>query len=127
VLTSRLKNLQYLREKQNEVGAAQAHLAIRVTAAFLRTLLAAPRRRELLVWVEYVARIALDKSLGSTLDRYQLDPLKSIPIRDIEVPEFQAKRGPQLIETAQVARESRAYKAAQLESRRRLRRPSKTF
>jgi hypothetical protein len=61
-----------------------------------------------------IARIALDKSLGNTLDRYELDPLKSIPTGEIEVPEFQAKRWPQLIETARVARESRANKAGQL-------------
>jgi hypothetical protein len=119
VLTSRLKNLQYLPEKQNEVGVAQAHLAIKITSAFLGTLLAAPHRRELLKWVEHIATIALDKSLGNTLDRYGLDPLKSIPAGEIEVPEFQAKRWPQLIETARVARESRAIKAAQLRSRRR--------
>jgi hypothetical protein len=114
VLTSRLKNLQHLREKQNEVGVAQAHLAIKITSAFLRTLLAAPNPRELLTWVEHIARIALDKSLGNTLDRYELDPLKSIPAGEIEVPEFQTKRWPQLIETARVARESRSNKAAQL-------------
>jgi hypothetical protein len=114
VLTSRLKNLQHLREKQNEVGVAQAHLAIKVTSAFLRTLLAAPHRRELLTWVEHIAGIALDKSLGNTLDRYALDPFKSIPAGEIEVSEFQAKCWPQLIETARVARESRANKATQL-------------
>jgi hypothetical protein len=64
----------------------------------------------LLTWVEHIARVALDKSLGRTLDRYELDPLKSIPAGEIEVPEFQTKRWPQLIETAQVARESRAKK-----------------
>jgi hypothetical protein len=120
VLTSRLKNLQHLLEKQNEVGVAQAHLAIKITSAFIGTLLATPHRRELLMWVEHVARIALDKSLGNTLDRYGLDPLKAIPVEDIEVPEFKAKRWPQLIEIARVARESRTNKAAQLESRRRL-------
>ena len=68
----------------------------------------------MLTWVEHIARVALDKSLGNTLDRYELDPLKSIPAGEIDVPEFQAKRWPQLIETARVARESRAIKAAQL-------------
>ncbi len=118
VLTSRLKNLQHLREKQNDVGVAQAHLAIKITSAFLRTLVAAPHRRELLMWVEHIARIALDKPLGNTLDRYELDPFKSIP-GEIEVPEFQAKHWPQLIETARAARESRANKAAQLLQRTR--------
>ncbi|MGC1519969.1 MAG: hypothetical protein WA803_00395, partial [Steroidobacteraceae bacterium] len=125
VLTSRLKNLQHLPEKQNEVGVAQAHLAIKITSAFLGTLLAPPHRRELPVWVEHVAGIALDKSLGSTLDRYGLDPLKSVPVGDIEVPEFKAKRWPQLVETARVAREARANKAAKLESQRRLGRSTK--
>jgi hypothetical protein len=114
VLTSRLKNLQHLREKQNEVGVAQVHLAIKITTAFLRTLLAAPDRRDLLTWVEHLARIALDKSLGNTLDRYKLDPLKSIPAGEIEVPDFHAKRWPQLIEAARAARESREKKAAEL-------------
>jgi len=79
VLTSRLKNLQHLPEKQNEVGVAQAHLASKITSAFLGTLLSATHRRELLMWVEHIASIALDKSLGNTLDQYGLDPLKSIP------------------------------------------------
>jgi len=120
VLTSRLKNLQHLREKQNTIGVAQAHLAIKITSAFLGTLLTAPHRRELLTWVEHIARIALDKSLGHTLDRYGLDPLKSIPAGEIEVPEFKSKRWPQIIETARVARESRVKNAAQLKARRRL-------
>jgi hypothetical protein len=119
VLTSRLKNLQHLPEKQNEVGVAQAHLAIKIASAFLRTLLAAPHPRELLTWIEHIARIALDKSLGYTLDRYQLDPLKSIPAGEIGVSEFQVKRWPQLIETARAARELRANKTPQLLQRRR--------
>jgi hypothetical protein len=63
--------------------------------------------------------LALDRSLGNTLDRYELNPLKSIPAAEIEVPEFQAKRWPQLIETARVAREWPANKAAQLLQRER--------
>jgi hypothetical protein len=114
VLASRLKNLQHLHEKQNEVGVAQAQLAIKIASAFLRTLIGASHRRELLMWVEDIAAIALDKSLGNTLDRYELDLLKSIPAGEIEVPEFQAKRWPQLIETARAAREARANKAARL-------------
>jgi hypothetical protein len=119
VLTSRLKNLQHLREKQNEIGIAQTRLAMKITSAFLRTLLAAPHRRELLTWVEHIAGIALDRSLGNTLDRYELDPLRSIPAAEIEVPEFQAKRWPQLVEAVRAARESRANKAAQLLQRQR--------
>lgn len=118
VLTSRLKNLQLLREKQNEIGAAQARLAIKTTLAFLDTLLSPSHRRELLSWVEHIAEITLDKSLGSTLDRYGLDPLQAIPAEKIEVPDFKAKRWPQLLEASRSAREARARKAAQIESRK---------
>ena len=112
VLTSRLKNLQHLREKQNEIGVAQAHLAIKITASFLRTLITAPHRRELLRWVEHIAEVALDKSLGNTLDRYELDPFRSIPDGEIEVAEFQAKRWPQLLAAARLAREARKQRIA---------------
>jgi hypothetical protein len=118
VLTSRLKNLQHLPEKQNEIGVAQAHLAITIATAFLDTLLVPSQRRELLMWVEHIAEIALDKSLGSTLDQYGLDPLTSIPAEKIEVPEFKAKRWPQILEASKSAREARAKKAAQIMSRR---------
>jgi hypothetical protein len=118
VLTSRLKNLQLLPEKQNEIGVAQAHLAIKTTSAFLETLLAPSHRRQLLTWVEHIAEIALDKSLGNTLDRYGLDPLKSIPAERIEVPEFNTKRWPQILEAYRSAREAHAKKAAQIESRK---------
>jgi hypothetical protein len=33
------------------------------------------------MWVEHIAEIALDKSLGDTLDRYGLDPLTSFAPR----------------------------------------------
>jgi hypothetical protein len=117
VLTSRLKNLQFLPAKQNELGAAQARLAIKTTSAFLETLLAPSHRRQLLMWVEHVAKIALDKSLGNTLDRYDLDPLASIPAGRIEVPEFNAKRWPQILEAFRGAREARTKKAAQIAGR----------
>jgi hypothetical protein len=109
-LTSRLKNLQYLSHKQNEIGVAQAHLAIKITSAFLDTLLAPSHHRELLTWVEHIADVALDKSLGSTLDRYSLDPLKSIPAAKIDVSEFKAKRWAQLLEAFRIARQSRTNK-----------------
>jgi hypothetical protein len=118
VLTSRLKNLQLLPEKQNEIGVAQAYLAIKTTSAFLETLLAPSHHRQLLTWIEHIAEIALDKSLGNTLDRYGLDPLKSIPAERIEVPEFNSKRWPQILEAYRSAREARAKKAAQIESRK---------
>jgi hypothetical protein len=123
VLTSRLKNLQHLPGKQNKIGVAQAQLAIKTTMAFLDTLLAPSHRRQLLASIEHIAEVALDESLGSTLDRYGLDPLKSIPVEKIKVPEFKAMRWPQLLEASRSARELRAKNAAQIESRRRLSKP----
>ena len=106
VLTSRLKNLQHLPEKQNGIGVAQARLAIGIVAAFLETLL--DSRRELLNWIERVAEIALDSSLGNTLDRYQLDPLQCVPAKKINVAAFTSKRWPQLLELSRNARVVRA-------------------
>ncbi len=108
VLTSRLKNLQYLPEKQNDVGVAQARLAMGIVAAFLETLL--DSRRELLNWIERVAEIALDSSLGSTLDSYELDPLQCVPATRINVPEFRSKRWPQILELSRNARIARAIR-----------------
>jgi hypothetical protein len=53
------------------------------------------------------------------LDRYGLDPLQAIPAEKIEVPDFKAKRWPQLLEASKNAREARARKAAKkIESRK---------
>ena len=78
-LVSRLKNLQHLPEKQNEIGVAQPHLAIKIVNAFLKTLLGSDSQHQLFRWIERIIDVAHDKSLGNTLDRYKLDPLLSIP------------------------------------------------
>lgn len=119
VLTSRLKNLQHLHEKQNHIGVGQARLSIRIVEAFLEEMVAADRRREVLRWVERIAEIALDGSLGNTLDRYDLDPLRAIPADKIDVPDFKAKRWPQILKRAQQARQRRARKQVELADRSR--------
>jgi hypothetical protein len=114
VLVSRLKNLQHLPHKQNDIGVAQARLSIRVVAAFLGELIAGDRRREALIWIERIADTALDPSLGDTLDQYELEPLKSIPVDKLDVPDFNAKRWPQLLELAHQARKARSQKREEL-------------
>jgi len=70
VMVSRLKNLQLLLEKQNAIGVAQARLSIKIVAAFLEDRIAADGSHGALKWIERVADIALDNSLGNTLDQY---------------------------------------------------------
>lgn len=118
VLASRLRNLQFLTVKQNEIGVAQARLAIRIVQAYLESLCTPEQQRELLRSIERVAEFALDPSLGDTLDRYDLDPLQAVPVGKIEIPEFKAKRWSQLLRRSQEARSARARKAIQLETRR---------
>jgi len=107
VMASRLKNLQLLPEKQNAIGVAQARLSIKIVAAFLEDRIAADGSHGALTWVERVADIALDSSLGNTLDQYGLDPLQSVPADKIDIPDFKAKRWPQLLERAGEARQTR--------------------
>jgi hypothetical protein len=108
VLVSRLKNLQHLPAKQNEIGVAQAHLAIKIVNAFVKTLLGSDSQRQLFKWIERIIDLAHDKSLGSTLDRYKLDPLVSIPIDLIDHPEFKSKRWPQILATSHENKDTRA-------------------
>jgi len=59
-----------LPEKQNAIGVAQARLSIKIVAAFLEDRIAADGSHGALKWIERVADIALDNSLGNTLDQY---------------------------------------------------------
>jgi hypothetical protein len=108
VLTSRLSNLKHLREKQNAVGVAQARLAISVVAAYLESLLVPDQRRQLLNSIEHLTAISLDKALGSTLDKYDLDPLQAVPTDNIDIADFKTSRWPQILQQAEQQRASRA-------------------
>ena len=61
----------------------------------------AENRKRLLQAVERVASLAHDKALIDVFERFALDPLEAVPGDRIAIEEFQAKRWPQVIATAQ--------------------------
>jgi hypothetical protein len=98
VLESRLRNLQHLPSKRNAAGIAQAALAVAVVGKFLRSMVeSGEETRTVLDAVERVFQMALDKQLAEVTSDYGLDPLACVPWSKIDVPDFQAKRWPQVL------------------------------
>lgn len=101
VLESRLRNLQYLPSKRNAAGIAQAALAIAVVGKFLQSMVeSGDETRPVLDAVERVFQMALDKQLAKVALDYDLDSLACVPWSKIHVPNFQAKRWPQVLAAA---------------------------
>jgi hypothetical protein len=101
VLESRLRNLQTLPPKRNTAGIAQAELGIAVVGKFLQSLLeSGAETRSILDAVERVLQIALDKRLAKVAIDYDLDPFIAVPWSKIDVPDFQARRWPQVLAAA---------------------------
>jgi hypothetical protein len=113
VLESRLRNLQSLPSKRDAVGIAQAALAIAVVGKFLESLIeSGEETRKTLDAVERVLQIALDKNLVRVAIDYDLDPLIAVPWSKIDVPDFQAKRRPQVLAAAAEFRRKYAERKA---------------
>lgn len=118
VLESRLRNLEILSTKQNEIGVAQAELAIAVVAKYVEFLIATNAGvRALLDIVKRVTQIAFDPRLARVCFKYELSPLTSIPAHRIRSQSFQSKRWPQILTRVEELRQ----KHINLESRRRAR------
>lgn len=113
VLESRLRNLQTLPSKRNPAGIAQAALAISVVGEYLRSLLeSGEQTRRILDAVERVLQMALDPGLARVAIDYGLDPLTSVPWSEINVPDFKAKRWPQVQAATAEFRRKYAARAA---------------
>ena len=106
VLVSRIKNLEVLPDKRNATGIAQAHLSVRVAAAFLGRLVNEADERALLNAIERVVDIAKDQGALKMYARYGVDPLQAIPVADIANRKFQGERWPRVL--ADVDRRRRA-------------------
>lgn len=106
VLASRLHNLAALPSKRNSQGIAQARLAIDVVRSFLEQLTksADDDPRKLLNAVERVVQIAQDKRLERVMYQYELDPLAAVPVGQIDVDEFRARRWPQILKYSEERR-----------------------
>jgi len=95
VLESRLRNLDSLPAKRNDVGIAQARLGIRVVRAFIETLLdEGEKPRLVLQAARRVAKLALDSRLAQVAFSADLDVLSAVPAERIEAPLFQQRDWP---------------------------------
>ena len=109
VLESRLKNIQVHAAKRDKHGIAQADLALRITRAYLESLIATSDTRSLFKAIERVVRLAQDKSLTGVYYEYKLEPLDAIPADQVLSEEFRTRRWPQI--QNQVAAERSKYAA----------------
>lgn len=96
VLASRLHNLAEIPEKRNDKGVAQAELAIRIAAAFLRDTLAHRTERELFNQIERIRVIVTTDTVASICRQYGLDVLSCIPLDQITNESFKDLRWPQI-------------------------------
>jgi hypothetical protein len=112
VLASRLHNLAALSSKRNSQGIAQARLALDVVRSFLEQLMKSPDddQRKLLNAVERVVQIAQDKRLERVIYEYDLNPLTAVPVEQIEVEEFRARRWPQILQYSQQRRRAHLHR-----------------
>lgn len=98
VLESRLRNLDSLPEKRNTVGVAQAELAIAVARAYIGEMVDnGTEFRDVSKSVERIVKIALDPKLVGVAIKYELDPLRAVPLPKINNREFNLKRWPQIV------------------------------
>jgi len=98
VMESRLRNLDSLPAKRNDVGIAQARLGIRVVRAFIETLLDdGAKPRVVLQAARRVARVALDSRLAHVAFSCDLDVLSAVPAERIEAPLFQQRHWPDVL------------------------------
>jgi hypothetical protein len=111
VLDSRLRNLASLPSKRNSQGIAQAHLAIDITRCYLEQLVREDNTRLLLKAIEYVVRIAQDRSLDPVFHELELNPLVSVPVEQVPFEEFRMRRWPQVL--ALFDEQRRAYASRQ--------------
>ncbi len=111
VLESRLQNLRQLPSKRNEVGVAQARLAVEVVRAFLEDRLAAGNTRRVFQAIKRVKRLALSPGLARTAFDYDIDVLAAVPITRIAKTEFQEQFWPDVLSRLKVKHERYAAKS----------------
>lgn len=94
-LTSRLENLRLLPEKRDEVGAAQAELAVKVMREFILEMASAGSARHVLDLAEFVAKLATKPAGIEARVHFGINVLSAIPVEKMPK-EFRQKRWPQI-------------------------------
>lgn len=94
-LESRIHNLDLLPEKRNDVGIAQANLAIEIVRALIEDVLRRGEERHALNLAEHIGYLSRSRQAANALVSYGIEVLHAIPI-ELMPDGFQAKRWPQL-------------------------------
>jgi hypothetical protein len=98
VLESRLRNLDSLPAKRNDIGVAQARLAVSVVRAFIDDYMDdAGDPRRVRQAVKRVEKIALDTRLSLVAFTYEIDVLAAIPVERIAYPRFHDQQWPRVL------------------------------
>jgi hypothetical protein len=113
VLESRLRNLQVLPSKRNQIGAAQARLAIGVVRRYIDAMLdAGEAPREVMRAINRVIALARQSRLARVAFDHQLEVLEAVPASRIAVPSFHAQRWPRVIADVAELRRKHAARPA---------------
>lgn len=94
-LESRIHNLDLLPEKRNDVGIAQANLAIEIVRALIEEVLQRGEERHALKLAEHIGYLSRSREAANAFVSYGIEVLHAVPI-DLMPAGFQAKRWPQL-------------------------------
>jgi hypothetical protein len=120
VLDSRIQNLHALPEKRNDMGIAQARLAVGVARAFIAREIAARGERVGLKLLERAAEMAADIASVRVFLLYGIDPLEAVPLEDFRTTAALHKvRWPQILAEVGRKRESMREVVAQTAGRER--------
>jgi hypothetical protein len=112
VLESRLQNLRQLPGKRNEVGVAQARLAVEVVRAFLEDRLAAGDTKRVFQAIKRVKKLALSPGLARTAFDYDIDVLAAVPVARIAKEKFQERFWPDVLSRLKARHEQYAASGA---------------
>ena len=94
-LESRIQNLELLPEKRNDVGIAQANLAIEIVRALIERVAKSGDQRHGLGLAEHVGYLSRSRAAANAAAKYGISVLDAIPV-DLMPEDFKKKRWPQL-------------------------------
>lgn len=98
VLESRLRNLDSLPAKRNDVGVAQARLAVSVVRAFIEGYMEeGGDPRKVRQATKRVEKLALDARLCHVALAFDIDVLAAIPVERIAYPRFHEQQWPRVL------------------------------
>ena len=98
VLDSRIQNLALIPAKRNQAGVSQARLSIDAARAFISAEIVERGERKALPLLERIAEIAQDGGAIGVFLRYDIDPLRAVPLEDFRLTTaLHSQRWPQVL------------------------------